>query len=66
MVPVMVPVMAATSQRDLVDRITGYRLNDILDNSPSYVAARDLLRDEYDLTVSEASLRRWHALEAAS
>ena len=22
-----------------------------------------LLRDEYDLTVSEASLRRWHAAE---
>ena len=52
--------MEATSRHDLVDRATGYRLNDILAAAPSYSAARDILRDEHDVVVPESTLRRWH------
>jgi len=50
-----------TTQRDLVDRVTGGRLDDILNDSASYMVARDLLMSEYDVKVSAETLRRWHA-----
>lgn len=51
-----------TSQKDLVDRVTGGRLAEIVNAAPSIPAARDILRDEWNITVSVPTLRRWFAV----
>lgn len=55
-----------TSQQDLIDRVTGGRLAQIVANAPSYQAARDQLRDEYEITVSTQTLHRWYPRQAVA